>query len=386
MKKLQKKANSTLTNDQLNIMADKLVDRIEDVFHKFGIDAKKSRNHYYAACPIHDGDNSNAFNLYVNGYAYRGIWKCRTHGCERIFKKTPIGLVRALLSKKKYGWAIQGDKQAPFNEVIEWISKFLKLDAKSLEVDDAYVSKKKFINSCNWLNPQQGKKSLWMPRYSYLQTPTLDFSSSYASARGFSDEIIKKYDISECNADNREMTGRMVIPVYDEQHKAVIGCTGRTLLPQCSQCKHYHKDACPGKEEIWKYTKWRHNKGFAAEEHLFNYWYAKDHINREHSVVLVESPLSVMKLVQSGINNCLASFGAHLTDSQLNKLFQTECYTINLLYDNDEAGRLATADIKQRVEKVFNINTIEFPYEFSDPAEMTIEQIKQYIRGNIEVY
>ena len=58
------------------------------------------------ACPIHQGDNSSALNLYIEGDSYRANWKCRTHQCEKTFKGSILGFTRGLLSYQKYNWYI----------------------------------------------------------------------------------------------------------------------------------------------------------------------------------------------------------------------------------------------------------------------------------------
>ncbi len=98
-------------------------------------------------------------------------------------------------------------------------------------------------------------------------------------------------------------------------------------------------------------VKWRHNKDFEAEEYLYNLWFAKEQIKKNHSIILTESPGNVWRLVEAGVMNSVATFGAHLTDAQLALLQSTETLVLNLLYDNDEAGIINSKKIFENATK-----------------------------------
>src|SRR5688572_680030 len=116
MQEKSQKQIARLSHDKLNVVSESLVDRIEDVFDYFSIEWNKGKKMYYGVCPIHNGDNSSAFNMYYDGAMYRGNWRCRTHLCENTFKKTPIGFIRGLLSRFDYSWTQKGDKLATFKD------------------------------------------------------------------------------------------------------------------------------------------------------------------------------------------------------------------------------------------------------------------------------
>lgn len=358
-----------------------VVDRIEDIFDYFSLDYKKGKKFYYGKCPIHDGDNGSAWQFYQDGAFFRGNWICRTHGCQNTFKRTSIGCVRGLLSRFDFGWKTGGDKTASFKDTTDWLFRFLKTNGKDLSVNKPQVEKRQFINSVGWTSIKQKENSLYIPRATYRNTPTLTFSSAYLESRGFSEDILRSYDIAECLASGKEMTGRVVLPIFNDKYSHITGVTGRSLYTKCDSCKAYHAGDCPAEGYRWQYTKWRHNKDFCAEDQLFNYWRAKEHIDRLHSVVLVESPLSVLRLEQAGVYNSLATFGAHLTDAQLNKLFATSLYTVNLIPDNDPAGLTSAEEIRTRINRIFNTNVI-VP-ELNDVADMSVEDIKTNLVGKI---
>ncbi len=365
-----KKQPIRLDHDKLNVISESLVDRMEDVFDIFSIDYNKGRKMYYGTCPVHNGDNDSAFNMYYDGAIYKGNWRCRTHGCEYVFKKTPIGFIRGLLSRFDYSWTQKGDKIATFAETTDWVSRFLKKDLSKIQIDKPQVEKKRFINSIAWTTGgiQPNKRCFYLKQNVYKNTPNIVFPSAYFLNRGFKQETLTKYDVGDYIAPNREMSGRAVIPVYDDNYKHIVGVTGRAI------------------QDIVNRGKWEHNASFPAEELLFNFWFARDHINHLKSVVLCESPLNVLRLEEAGIHNAVALFGVNLSDIQLNKLFQCEIYTINLLLDNDEAGRTGTENIVTKLNRIFDIKVIKIPDDANDVAELPIEKVKELIIPQIKVY
>jgi hypothetical protein len=60
-------------------------------------------------------------------------------------------------------------------------------------------------------------------------TSSLVIPSEYYISRGYSAEILSKYDIGLCNKDGKEMSDRVVAPIYSDDHRYVVGCTGRSI-------------------------------------------------------------------------------------------------------------------------------------------------------------
>jgi 5S rRNA maturation endonuclease (ribonuclease M5) len=381
-----KKQKFHLSNDKLNVISDEVVAQLDDILDYFNVKYHKTNSKYYGACPIHDGSGEkNPWNLYYTGDIYAGNWKCRSHGCEQVFKKTVIGFVRGLLSKEKYQWGKSGDKTASFEETLEWISHWLKKDLQKINVDLKQVEKRRFIANVGWLN-KPDEVDLKLSRN--LIRSTLILPSAYFQERGFLKTTLDHYDIGDCKNNNKEMSHRAVVPIYDTSYDHIVGCTGRSVFPRCPKCKLWHSESydCPKEEYKARYVKWKHNTGFKADNHLYNLWFAKEHINKCHSVILVESPGNVLRLEESGIHNSLAVFGADLSEKQLNELYKYEIYTVNLLFDNDDAGKLAVTNISKKLDRIFNVNVIKVADEHNDVGELTIPQVKAIIEPQIKTH
>jgi len=363
---------------QLKHLSDVLCDDITNLLEALGVDLYKDFGKMIAmSCPVHGGDNESAFNLYHQGEHYRGNWKCRTHKCEETFKGSIIGFIRGCISHSKYGWQKPGDEMCSFQEALQFATDFTKQDLKSIKISKKAKEKNSFINSVRYIK-NTNSSILNKVNRSFIRQ-NLSIPSEYFVSRGFSSEILQKYDIGECTNPDKEMYNRAVAPIYDNDHKYMIGCTGRSIFEKCENCKGFHEVSvvCPSKEEAWKYSKWKHSYKFKSEEHLYNFWFAKDSIKESSTVILVESPGNVWRLEEAGIHNSVAIFGSSLSDRQKMILDTSGAMTIFTLMDNDDAGIKAENQIINKCEKTYNIKKI--PFNYPDIGSMTIAQIQQEI-------
>ena len=377
-----KKKFRSYNQQELKLLSDSLCDDIENVLDIIGIsDYRLFDKMVVMRCPIHGGDNNSAFNLYFKGDSYRGNWKCRTHQCEDTFKASIIGFIRGFLSHQK-GWEKPGDDMVSFDDAVKFVRSIIKKDLSLPKVDKKQQEKNKFINIVNNINSNETTIENKIGRQHIVKS--LDIPSKYFIDRGFTSDILIKYDVGECRHPDKEMFGRAVVPIYDMNYKYMVGCSGRSTFTKCENCKSYHskESSCPKEEYLWQYSKWKHNKGFKTQEHLYNYWFAKEHIEKSKSVILVESPGNVWRLEESGIHNSVAIFGSVLQEKQKLLLDISGAMTIYLLMDNDEAGKQAEQKIYDKCYKTYNISKIDIDH--TDVAEMTIEEVKQIIAPQIQ--
>lgn len=372
----------SIDQQKLKILCDNICDKIEDLFDFFNLEYRHNGKMYAMSCPIHGGDNNTALNIYPEGDEYRGNWKCRTHRCEEIFKGSIIGFIRGILSHQKYNWQKSGDTICSFSEVLKFCESFTNTKIDNLDFCKILQNKKKFTTAINSLsnNPknlselkikrEQIRKSLILPCNYYL-------------TRGFSDNILDKYDVGLCETHNKEMFNRAVVPIYDTNYKFMVGCTGRSIFKKCDKCDAYHhpKLRCPQEQDIWKYPKWKHNHGFKAQENLYNIWFAKDYILKDKYAILVESPGNVWKLEENNIHHSLAIFGTSLSAQQKFILDASGAMTLFLIMDNDDAGKHAAEAIYKKCYKTYKIHTLNI--DNNDIADLTQDQIEKQIKHKI---
>jgi len=362
MTKIIKKTFPSYNQYQLKELSDAVCDDIENLLITLGIeDYKILDKMVIMPCPIHSGDNASAFNLYYQGDSYRGNWKCRTHQCEGLFKSSIIGFIRGCLSRIKKNWTKPGDDMISFNEAVEYAVQFSKHNVRAISTPKKDQEKHTFVNTINYITKNNTKTTNQIARSTVVKS--LQIPSSYFQSRNFSKKILAKYDVGECITSGREMYNRAVVPIYDQDHKYMIGCTGRTINNET--------------------PKWRHSKGFSANESLYNFWYAKEHIKTLGGVVLVESPGNVWRLEEAGIHNSVAIFGSSLGDKQKMLLDISGAMTIVTLMDNDEAGKKAADQILQKCQRTYNVKHIQL-VDYPDVAEMPLEKVVKDIKPLIE--
>ena len=378
------KTKKSHLNDQakLKIVCDEVCDNIESLLDAFGLDYKNNGKMITMACPIHDGDNLSALNLYPEGDTYRGNWKCRTHNCENIFKGSILGFIRGIISNQKYGWKKDGDESCSFQEAVEYALSLINKDFSNIKISRADRDKKQFTSMVGYLNNNSQPEAPQITRSQIVKS--LNIPAQYFIDRHYTKEILEKYDVGFCSSPNKEMTNRVVVPIYDNNYKFMVGCTGRSIYEKCESCKGFHDphNSCPHTDDIWKYCKWKHNKDFKSQNHLYNFWFAKEHILKTGVAIIVESPGNVWRLEENGIHNSVAMFGCSLSDRQKILLDSSGAMSLVILTDNDEAGRKAADQIKIKCQNTYRV----FIPNISKPdiGEMTSEEINDEIKTYLQ--
>ena len=374
MKTMTKKSTSYNQNE-LKLICDALCDDIDTVLEKLGIEYKQAGRMVSMSCPIHGGDNPSALNLYPEGETYRGNWKCRTHGCENTFKSSIIGFIRGVLSHNQLGWMKEGDNSVSFSVAINFAKQILKDDFNGIKVSKTQIEKSTFSSFVgNVATKDRPAETATLVSRSAVKK-SLNIPAQYFVNRGFSPTMLGKYDVGLCDKAGKEMYERAVAPIYDNDHKFMVGCTGRSIFNKCENCSSYHNPSmsCPDVENRWKHSKWKHNYGFKTQNHLYNLWFAKDYIRDTKTVIVVESPGNVWKLEECGFRNSVAIFGSSLADKQKMLLDSSGAMQLILLLDNDNAGKQATDIIAKKCSRTYNIYTPTFVT--SDIADMDQEII-----------
>lgn len=383
MTTMKMKKSHSYDQTKLKIVCDSLCDNIDGLLELLDLNYKNSGKMITMSCPIHGGDNEAALNLYPEGEMYRGNWKCRTHQCENFFKGSIIGFVRGVLSHQKYNWSKNTDQACSFNEALDFCLSFLKKDMKSIKVSKSTKNKQIFTSVISHItSPHHSTNKNKVTRHNAIKS--LIIPAVYFIDRGFSEDILKKYDVGLCTNPDKEMYNRAVAPIYDMKYEYIVGCTGRSIYEQCKDCKCYHntENSCPDKDYRWKYPKWKHNSDFKSQNFLYNYWFAKEHISKTNTVILVESPGNVWRLEENGIHNSVAMFGSSLSDRQKILIDSSGAMNLIILTDNDDAGIKAADQIQNKCQNTYrifrpNIST-------NDIADMTNEQIEQQIKKYIQ--
>lgn len=204
---------------------------------------------------------------------------------------------------------------------------------------------------------------------------------SYFKERGFSQEIIKKFELGYSPETKDAFTkaalssgykleyleqvgltkssergsfdfyrGRVMFPIHNLTGR-VLGFGGRTLRSDKSVAKYFNSP----ESEIYNKSKI-----------LYGLYFAKNAIIKEDQCYLVEGYTDVISMHQSGIENVVASSGTALTKGQI-RLIKRYTPNITILYDGDAAGIKASfRGIDLILAEGMNVQVILFP-EGEDP-------------------
>jgi 5S rRNA maturation endonuclease (ribonuclease M5) len=375
-------SNEEIDQEKLKVICDDLCENIEDLLDHLEIEYKVNNKLITMCCPIHDGDNCTALNIYPEGEYVRGNWVCRTHGCEKVFKNSIIGFVRGVISNRKYGWNQKGDKFCSFKEAIDYSVNFLNKDYSEIKVNKENKEKKNFSTFVNYIKNNHQDSTPKIKREQIIKN--IKIPSQYYIDRNYSSEILIKYDIGLCDNIKKPMCNRVVVPIYDNNYHHMVGCSGRSIFDKCIKCSCYHNpnQYCPNEDKKYLYSKWKHSLDFKSQNHLYNFWFAKKYILETSTAVIVESPGNVWRLEENGIHNSVAIFGSSLSDRQKILLDSSGAMNLILLTDNDDAGIKASEQIKNKCQNTYRIFIPKISK--NDVGEMNSEEINTEIKSFME--
>ncbi len=148
--------------------------------------------------------------------------------------------------------------------------------------------------------------------------------------------------------------------------------------------------------------KWHHYAGFKKHLELYNLdkllldGKAREQVRQTGRVVIVEGPFDVAKLVEAGIYNVAATFGAHLSEEQAGRIRLLVDWLgvreVVVWYDRDKAGRKGAAKalelLKQRGLMASVLwgkrdsrlaqaaQTVGIPAHSKDPCDLPVESLQ----------
>lgn len=221
---------------------------------------------------------------------------------------------------------------------------------------------------------------------------------SYFKERGFSDDVIKAFDLGYSldkwddlllkakenqhspalleksgltivkeNKEYDRFRGRVMFPIHNTTGK-VIAFGARILIQDKKQPKYVNSP------ETELYNK---------SNILYGIYQAKQTIRTEDNCYLVEGYTDVISLYQAGIKNVVASSGTSLTPDQI-KLIKRHTNNITVLYDGDKAGiKASLRGIDLILEADLDVKAVSFP-EGEDPDSYARKLNPSSLRNYIE--
>ena len=338
--------------------------RIEDVVGDY-VSLKKRGANLIGLCPFHD-EKTGSFTVSPS----KGIFKC--FGCSKaghavgfIMEIEQCSYVDALRQlARKYHIVIE-ERELTAEE------KQKQDDRESMFIVNDFANK--WFQEQLWDTPegkavamsylrQRGLREDIIRRFQIGYSPEKAMLWDVAKKKGFQE----KYLINDSEnppylgtgvcgkSENGKLydrfRGRVMFPFLSVSGK-VVGFSGRLMVKN---------------DKVGKYVNSPTSLIYEKHNELFGLYQAKQAISKNNSCYLVEGQMDVIQLVQSGIENVVASGGTALTTNQI-RLLHRFTEHITLLYDGDKAGiKAAIRGIDMMLEEGLNVRIILLP-EGEDP-------------------
>lgn len=314
------------------------------LINSLGFDvSSESGKEIRGACKIHGGDNETSFRFNKE----RKSWVCFSHRCHETWGNDIIGLVRATFNFS-------------FIDAVNYLKQFVG------DVDDSYIEYKRkkemndFISASS--KPEIAEKIVNETDLTHFKP----FRSSYFIKKGYSTETLDYFEIAGGHTDSFKNL-RDIIPIRDEE-----GVLTAYALRNIT-------------DDVDDDRKYIFTRGFQGEKILYNLHNAKKYGSTK-PMIIVEGQKSVWKLYEYGIKNVVASFGAHLSNGQVNLLYKYAFNGIVMFYDNDAAGIRgavsACSELKDKLDitAVF-ITETDDNGKGLDPSDLNKETAHNYLKG-----
>lgn len=312
-----------------------ILNDIYNLLNKCNIEYNEDGQKITMRCPIHQGDKRTACTIYKD----TGKWYCWTHNCHVEHQSNLFAFFKAIFK---------------FNtsQTISWFTKYFGNPQIEFDYNKDILS---FVKEVEIIEKRLEKTGI--SRDNVIRS--LKIPSRYFLGRGFSSELLVKYDVGECYERGKSMFNRAVVPVYDIDRKLMTGCVGRRLT------------------EDENYPKWKNSDGFKRGDNLYNIWFAKAEITKTNTVIICEGQGDVWRLEEAGIHNSVGIFGSAITDNQYFILEKLPIFNMIILTDSDEAGMKAKETIKHQCRRLYNVIVPELPKH--DIGDMSIDEVKRLI-------
>ena len=336
--------------------------KIEDVVGRY-VTLKKRGANLLGLCPFHH-EKTGSFTVSPS----KGIYKC--FGCGKA--GSAVGFIMEI-------------EQCTYVEALKHLARTYHITIEERELTQEEKQRQDDRESMFVVNDFSCK---WFQEQLWDSAEGKAVGMAYLRQRGIREDIIKKFQLGYsperaklweeakkagyhdtylvndvdtligtgvCLKDEKghlfdRFRGRVIFPFFSVSGK-VTGFAGR-LIKQS--------------DKAGKYVNSPTSILYEKKHELYGFYQAKQAIKREDCCYLVEGQLDVIQLVQSGIENVVASGGTALTYPQI-RLIHRFTENVTILYDGDSAGiKAALRGLDMMLEEGVNVKVVLLP-EGEDP-------------------
>ncbi|MDD2698919.1 MAG: DNA primase [Arcobacteraceae bacterium] len=326
---------------------------IVDILGSF-IQVKKSGANFKACCPFH-GEKTPSFVI----SPAKQIYHC--FGCG-------VGgdAIKFVMEFEKLSYPEAIEKVALLsNFSLEYDDNYKKQDYSVIEKLNEYYQK--LLSSNDTVNSylkERGISSFSIEKFELGFAPSSNETVNYLKNNFLNLADGKDFGLIDYgqNGVYSRFIDRITFPIYSANNQ-LVGFGGRTISGHSA-----------------KYINSPQTKYFNKSKLLYGYNIAKEHIFKEHKIIVTEGYLDVIMLHQAGFKTAVATLGTALTAEHLPLLKRSESKII-LAYDGDSAGLNAAFKASTLLShNSFDGGVVIFGDNF-DPADMVknrkIEQLNE---------
>jgi DNA primase len=365
---------------------DKIVEtaRVEEVVGDF-ITLKKRGANLLGLCPFH-GEKSPSFTVSPS----KGIYKC--FGCGKAGNSVNFIMEHESLS---------------YPEALRYLAAKYNIEIVEKEItpeEQAQITEKESLYIVTSFGQKYFTDNLWNT------DEGKSVGLSYFRERGFTDEIIRKFQLGFSFEDRKAFSKAAVAAAYKPEYLVKTGMsilsdkhvegtpitindifdryTGRVIFPihnGTGKVIGFGGRILNSDKKFAKYINSPQTDIYDKSKVLYGLYFAKKQITQEDNCYLVEGYTDVTSMHQAGIENVVASSGTSLTVDQI-RLIHRFTDNITILYDGDLAGIKASfRGIDLILEEGMNVKVLLFP-DGDDPdsfsKKVSGEELRTYIKKN----
>lgn len=336
--------------------------KIEDVIGSY-VTLKKRGANLLGLCPFHH-EKTGSFTVSPS----KGIYKC--FGCGKA--GSAVGFIMEI-------------EQCSYVEALKQLAQRYHITIEERELTQEEKQRQDDRESMFVVNEFANK---WFQNQLFETQEGMAVGMAYLRQRGIREDIIKKFQLGYSpekaklceeakkagyqdtylvnNPDTQIGTG---VCLKDEQGRLFDRFRGRVIFPFFSvsgKVTGFAGRLIKQNDKAGKYVNSPTSILYEKKHELYGFYQAKQSIKREDCCYLVEGQLDVIQLVQSGIENVVASGGTALTFPQV-RLIHRFTENVTILYDGDGAGiKAALRGVDMMLEEGVNVKVVLLP-EGEDP-------------------
>ncbi len=318
------------------------------------IQVKKSGANFKACCPFH-GEKTPSFVI----SPAKQIYHC--FGCG-------VGgdAIKFVMEFEKLSYPEALEKVAMLsNFPLEYDDNYQRQDYSVIEKLNEYYQKLLSTNeTVNAYLKDRGISSFSIEKFEVGFAPTSNETINYLKNNFLNLADAKDFGLIDYgqNGIYSRFIDRITFPIYSANNQ-LVGFGGRTISGHNA-----------------KYINSPQTKYFNKSKLLYGYNIAKEHIFKEHKIIVTEGYLDVIMLHQAGFKTAVATLGTALTTEHLPLLKRSESKII-LAYDGDSAGQNAAFKASTLLSHNSYDGGVVIFGESLDPADMVknrkIEQLNE---------